>query len=68
MAAKGREIYRVLSRIGPFVFCLEVPSYIAAVDLKSDVVVNITCIEDMVNGDRDFGGNNVFGCLYGLCA
>ena len=49
-------------------FCLEVPSYIAAVDLKSDVVVNITCIEDMVNGDRDFGGNNVFGCLYGLCA
>ncbi len=41
MAAERWKIDRIPCCVGPFVFCLEVPSDISAVNLESDVVVDI---------------------------
>jgi hypothetical protein len=66
MATKGREIDQVPCHSGPFVFRLEVSSDISAVDLESDVFVDIACIADMVDGNRYSCGSNVFGGLLRL--
>ncbi len=41
MAAESWKIDRIPCSVGTFVFCLEEPSDISAVNLESDVVVDI---------------------------
>ena len=60
----SERLNRIPCLVGPFVCRLKVPSCITTVDLKSDVVVDVTGVADVVDGDRHFGYCYVFS---GLC-
>jgi hypothetical protein len=61
VAAKGGKVDRFPgSCVGPFVFFLEVPLHVSAIDLEPEIVVDVASVlADVVDGDGDFGGCDV---------
>ena len=60
MSAQGRKIYCFPCPVGPSMLRLEVLAEVSAVDLKSEVGVNVAGIPYVVDHDGYFGGwNNV---------
>ena len=52
VASKRWDVDFVPLRVGPFVFCLKIVSKVCAVDVETDICIQISVVSNLVDGDR----------------
>ena len=59
MASKGWDVDFVPLLVGPFVFGLKIVSKVCAIDVETDVGIQISVISNLVDGDRHSGRSDM---------